>query len=551
MNRWLIRLLMVFLIGHHFALTARADDFSVKLQSLQPVSGYIVDHMAGQVVMDIDASNGLQVGDLLSANLVGKSFVHPATGKVVGQMEVTESLLVVTRIKHGYSLARPLKGYELPDIGEPVQSFSGVSAVLISGGENAEFYRRLRKALPALDWQGIFPELSALPQAESIQLRFQQVGNNLRVGNRQGQVLREVALTSSPEKPAQTAVQPAGSAAAAGLRVVAKVDERVLQGATVQTNAGLLLSTVDGQRVRVYNVASGMKQPTAFMPAEAGKPLAVSWWRPTGTNEPLLLVTSIQETMRDFGQITETRVNGEIYDLSGAKPLLVAGGLPYFLGGFDRDGDGQPELLLGQQFSPDNPFGPVFRLTLQDHEISRSGPGFELPAAFTVTGSTMADLNGDGLAEIIQVRNGALTVFQGRETIYRTAKQMGGSLAAFSFASNPDQVDQLISTATLEIPPLVADLDGDGQPEILAVGADRGSFRVPGIGSSVNASWIDLIHMGLAGFEKSRLTDPRENPVQAMWLQGGQLWLIESLTTSSLSAQGHSRLLNMPLPKTP
>jgi len=548
MGKRLLWSLLILFIGSLISIPADANEFEAQLQSLRSIEGYVVEVTKDQVVIDLDAADGLQIGDLLSVRGNERPLIHPVSGEVIGRLGDSRSLLEVEIVKQGYSLARLREGGRLPAVGDKVERFSGVAAVLIASGADAELYQHLCKALPALDWQGVFPSLSELPEVNPIPLRFRVVSGRLMVSNRQGKLLREFVLPSK-ESQLSTGKSAAGlDLASSVVRTEIKFDERVLQGSYAPSPQGGLLATADGHSVRIYSQEMKPILEAEIIPQSGGKPIWVSWWQPKADTSPYLLITSVVENLKNYAQTSEIQLLGEIYELSGFQPTLVAGNLGYLLAGFDRNCDGVKELLLGQEFDPARTFGSVYRMTLVGKSLQKSKPDMELPEGFTAAGSVIADLNGDGSYEVVLVKDGVLTIYKGQEALYRSNSQTGGSLASFSFAKNPGQVDLLTTTAALEVPPLVADIDGDGQPEVIAVGADLGSFRVPGIGSSVKSSWIDVVRPAPAGFEKQQLTSPRENPIQALWRQGDRLWFMESLTTSGLSGQGHSRLLSAPLP---
>jgi hypothetical protein len=109
----------------------------------------------------------------------------------------------------------------------------------------------------------------------------------------------------------------------------------------------------------------------------------------------------------------------------------------------------------------------------------------------------------------------------------------------------------MISVLSLEVPPFPHDIDGDGIPELLVVGAETGLLQVPGIGPGVKKSWVNVVKYQAGTFRKGRLQGELENPIQGMWADGKQVYLIVSRTVSSLSNAGSSTLLALPLGQTP
>jgi hypothetical protein len=310
----------------------------------------------------------------------------------------------------------------------------------------------------------------------------------------------------------------------------------------------LLLATADGNRVRVFSVAGGLRQlAVAEVHGAAVSPLAVAWWRPAKTGPLYLVVTAGEEVSRSSGTRVETQLSGAIYEFGGQSLRLEATGLPYFMGTFDRDGDGISETLLGQEFNLRDEYGRTFVLNLEGGKARTSKPDFELPREFTVPGSALGDLTGDGKQETAYVRNGVLWIYAGRERIYRSSKEMGGSISTITYDRNPDVKDSMISVLSLEVPPFLHDIDGDGIPELLVVGAETGIVQVPGIGPGVKKSWVNVVKFQAGTFRKGRLPGDLENPIQGLWADGKQMYLVVSRTTSILRKEGSSTLLALPL----
>jgi len=240
-------------------------------------------------------------------------------------------------------------------------------------------------------------------------------------------------------------------------------------------------------------------------------------------------------------------MGGAIYEWDGKALAPVVKKVPYFLETFDRNGDGQPETLLGQEFDLGQVYGRVFELRLENSQLQSSKPSFSLPWKFVLPGSAMGDLDGDGKSELITIHNDELTIFSGSERIYRTSGDMGGSLASMTYDVNPGVTDTLFKTVSLEISPVFRDIDGDGVAELLVVASDTSSIKAPGIGPGIKSSWVAVIKYRNGMYDKGRLRFERENPLQGLWEEAGQVYLVESITTSFLSQEGTSNLLVYPL----
>ena len=130
----------------------------VDLQKLQadfkPVSGYLVMPMGDEFLVDLDAASGLRSGDLLSVIVPGQKVLHPVTREVIGTLDEVKAILQVTRVKSGYSYARPLTGAAADlKAAEVVRRFEQVPALFWDyTGDGEPFYNQLAAALPHLDW---------------------------------------------------------------------------------------------------------------------------------------------------------------------------------------------------------------------------------------------------------------------------------------------------------------------------------------------------------------------------------------------------------------
>jgi len=551
-------------------------------EDLRPVSGYVVRQQEGEYLVDLDARHGLRVGDLLSVVTKGPEVIHPLTKEVLGRLDVAKAVLQVTQMKSGFSLARPLSGAAAIADGDLVRRFAFLTAAFLGPAPQSKaLYEELREALPELEWQGLFSAGERPANSLKTDLVFTLENKELRLLDREGQTLRTwpypVAAEPVPQKPvAEAARQPAPAAPAlpppqpvpkpsgeevSGVRWPAgEVDfgsftslgdlpSRVLMSAATREQDLLLLATVDGTYLRVFAVAGGLRQlAVTEMRNETASPIAVAWWRPEKTGGLYLVVTAGEENFWSSRQGEETQLSGAIYEFAGQSLRQVAADIPYFMGTFDRDGDGLPETLLGQEFDKRNGYGRNFLLKREGEKVRAGAPDFALPGGFTVMGSTLADLTGDGKREIAVVQKGVLSIYSGTKRIYHTSREMGGTISTLTYDANSgSQKNPMLLTLSLEVPPFPHDIDGDGVPELLVVGSETSSVKVPGIGPGIRKSWVAVVKFKGGNFRRGRLGEELENPIQGIWADGKQVYLVESKTESFLSKKGRSTLLTHPL----
>ena len=553
-------------------------------EDLRPVSGNVVMQREGEYLVDLDARHGLRVGDLLSVVTRGQEVLHPLTKEVIGRLDEAKAVLQVTQMKSGFSVARPLPGAGNIATGDIVRRFAYLKTVFQGSSEqNRALYEELRKALPELEWQGLFSAGERSGTEAKPDLLFTLEDRELRLLDREGHPLRGWAYLEADkaggQKPVAEAVRqparpesvpsppapvpvPAGKDSSPVRWSAGEVDfgpftslgelpGRVLMAAFTRDPNQILLATVDGEHVRVFAVAGGLQQlAVAQMRGGAVSPLAVAWWRPEKTGPLYLVVTAVEGTSRNYGLDVEKQPSGAIYEFADQSLRSVATDLRYFLGTFDRDGDGLSETLLGQEFNPQSEYGKTFVLKTEGGKIRASKPDFELPREFTVLGSTMVDLTGDGKREAAFVRNGILWVYQGTKRIYKSSAEMGGSISTLTYDVNPDTKDKMFAVLSLEVPPFRYDIDGDGVAELLVVASETSVLKVPGIGPGIKKSWVAVLKFQDGMFKKGRLPGELENPIQGIWADEKQVYIVVSRTTSIVSKKGSSTLVTLPLGRT-
>jgi|GEM_PF-828042 len=105
-------------------------------------------------LIDADASQGVQAGDLFSVIVKGAPVVNPVTKKTIGNLETVKAVLRVTKVKNGYSYAEVISGKGDLKAGEEARRFSGLPAIFWDyAGDGEAVFTQLQGALPDLNWQ--------------------------------------------------------------------------------------------------------------------------------------------------------------------------------------------------------------------------------------------------------------------------------------------------------------------------------------------------------------------------------------------------------------
>jgi hypothetical protein len=359
----------------------------------------------------------------------------------------------------------------------------------------------------------------------------------------------------APYKLEKTTPEPEGvisyEATFPGFQVVGTFSKPTMMADFVRDGDRVLLASTERSRIRVYRAGERFDQVAKGNTRNAGerfdqvakgntrngsRNLAVQWWRPSESSPLYLVVTAL----------FEHNVEGTIFALQGDRLKIVKERIPSLLGAFDRDGDGNPETLLRQNFDRDQFWGRRIRqLRLVKGELKTSRPGFELPSRFNVLGSLFADLTGDGRLETVIVRDKAVHIFAGKRELYQFSPGMGGSLSVASYDVNPDAapINQLINSAMVEVSPVAADLDGDGVMEMVVVASESSLVTAPGISPSIRNPRLAVLKYRNGTFVRGTIGDEVGAPVQGMTVADGKLLFVTTNTGTFVGKGASTQLL--------
>ena len=188
MTRKMVCLLAFCLLLPGLAFAALPDQIDADFAA---VSGVLVMPVGEEYIVDLDARNNLQVGDILTLVKPGQKIFHPVTKEVLGTVDEPVGYLQVTRIFSGYSYAKLLTPGLDPAAGSPVKRFEQVPAVVAGKATEDEILvGQLKMDLPQFDW------LSA-SQAEDALVIFNLQPGRLEVKNAEGNLLRSYTVTDA------------------------------------------------------------------------------------------------------------------------------------------------------------------------------------------------------------------------------------------------------------------------------------------------------------------------------------------------------------------
>ncbi len=564
LKRWMLLAACLVFLSASAVLAGTLEDLAADLQS---VSGYVVLPVQNEFLIDLDSSQGVAVGDLFSVVQPGEKITHPVTGKVLGTLDVRKAVLQVTQVASGFSHARLVNGSGKVARGDAIRRFANLRATVWDyTGRGESFYADLQSALPDLEWQDYATAQASRPKqpgvTQTVDADLLVVLDGQQVSVRDGAfrllhaypspltgrpaVAGATSATTPlpaavPYRMEATPVAPSGGiryeANFPGFQSVGSLGFPVVTSSFVQHDGQKLMAASDGQSVKLFVVEEKLRQLNEFKMADLAQVVSLAWWQPE-VGQLYLVATAWQQP----------KISSAIYRYADGQMHPAAISLPRFFGSFDRDGDGRRELLLAQDFDRDLVWGTlVQQVTLKGGELDFARPGFELPRNFTVIGSLMADITGNGKPETIFVRGGLLFIHSGAKRLYKSPKMMGGTLSRFLFEGQLHTPEPTSNHAAFEVPPVAFDLDGDGKLELLTVASDSSLLSAPGIGAGVKKSWISVLKMRDGMFVKGTLGEELEVPLQGLTVTKDQLLFVATETASAFGEGGESQLLVFPL----
>jgi hypothetical protein len=575
------RLIVVFILIFTCSTALHAGVVDDIAGDFKPVSGYLVMPEGDEYIIDLDKTHGISTGDIFSVLAPGKKIVHPVTQKVLGTLEEVKGILKVSRIKKGFSFARPVGESTKIKIGDPIRRYGNLAAIFWDyTGKGRSFFSELQKALPDLKWQDYNTAQKSRPTQPAANadtrnaLTFILTAGGLEVRDPEFSVLHSY---DTPESLSKTGASAPTAAAAAVVPVIVttplKADPDVKTAlparkettgvktqapvfSEAQTIANLpdvslitdfikyddqlLMASTDGAQIQIFNVSHDLKLIASGAPAYPVRILSVKWWTP-GNGPRLYLVANVWSDR-------DKNVRGNLFVLDGDALRLKIQRIPRILGTFDLNGDGWPETLLGQEFAGDTFFGRrLNELKLSDDKIHYLKPNIELPRHFIVLGSVFADLTGDGQLESAYIRSRILYIYAGKKRLYKSPKQMGGSLSFLTYDIDPTFKNVQTISVEFEISPVATDLDGDGQPELLAVASDRSFFGSLAISSGVKKSWLAIFKYKGGRFESGTLGNELDTPLQGLTVARKRVLLVATASGNLLGEGAQSHLISYSL----
>lgn len=540
-------------------------------QDFSSISGYLVEQVGEEYIIDLDASNGISPGDVFSISSKDKEIIHPVTGKVIGYLGKLKTLLAVTRTESGYSFARLLPGFKEPERGEIIRRYDKVPALFWDyTGQGRNMFTRLQSAVRQLEWVDYEPSQAIRPATPSSpakdlanSLIFILKKDRLEVRGPDFEILHAYGTQPAPIKAIQT-TPPAEKRPVSALKMPGLDPEPQLtqhSGQTVRyeesfpelqtlatfsrstamadfipTKEGKLLAVTDGVQVILYLATDKLKRLSTLKLDHPGQILALGWWQPNEDGPLYLAVNTYYDD----------RVWGYLFKRKGNRMTAFQERTTRILGTFDKDTDGKPETLLAQEFDGDEIFGSrKWQGRIAGNKISWSDPSLDLPRHFNVIGSCLGDLTGNGRPETAFIHNEKLFIYSGRTPLFKSSISVGGSdsVLVYDLATASRQTT-MSNSVVFEIRPKVRDVDGDGRNELIVVSMNMGFLGKvsPGIGSG-GQSGLSVFKHKQGRFVNGTLGDQVQGHIQGLDMDSERVMMVVSKSSSIFKHGGKSSLL--------
>lgn len=546
-------------------LAAQALPIAKITDDFEPLTGSVVGTTEDRVLIDLDATSGIEPGDLFTVSKSDKKIVHPETKEVLGRTQSLQAVLEVRQIADGFSYARPLMQKSKIKPGQEVHRFGNMQAVFWDyPGDKEAVYQSLREALPGLDWASYRQEQDqkpqhpkALDQHPADQLFFILQDDKLQVRGPKFALIETYSVqTGSSSGPGQVATAPSQSPAGhtarrtkgqvsyqerfSQLQTVATFDGPTGMADFLNTKQKTLMASTDGQKIQVQGIGQESSSLAVGQTDYPGRILSVSWWTPKGDHGDYIVATIW----------SDERIQSAVFSYSKGSLTCVQDRIEKLLSGFDTDGDHRPETLLAQAYDQDEIFGRrIWQGDMVTGTLQWSAPDTPLPRQFRVIGSAFADVTGNGSLETICMMNNILFIFENTTAIYKSSAPVGGSHSVLTYDRDTSVQNQISNSVTFEVPPQARDIDGDGILEIIVPTFQQDLFGSITGDSGANQSQLLVVNHEKNRFEQGTLGGFIDGSIQGFTVEKTKALLVSSKKGGIFKSGGTSSLLSFPLEK--
>jgi hypothetical protein len=161
------------------------------------------------------------------------------------------------------------------------------------------------------------------------------------------------------------------------------------------------------------------------------------------------------------------------------------------------------------------------------------------------------DLIGDGKSETAILKNGFLFIYQGRNQLYKSSRNLGGSIDTLTYNATPGMQDYRLDTVCFELSPLLCDIDGDDRKELIVPGAEGVNRVLPGLPAEVDRSWLAVVRHERGNFVTREFSGSFERPIQGMGFSPRGVLFLTTQHTGGKGTHGEAVVYRLPVTPTP
>jgi len=554
--------LKLFFIVSFISSSLAAFSFAITINptiinDLSSVSGYIVKKQSQNVfIIDLDATDGIMTGDLFSVITEKESLTHPITEHVIGKLDQVKAILRVTQVKKGYAYTSVVKVIEKNSVilpGDNVKRYNQMKTQFIDQtGNGKHIFTVLMKNLSHCSWKPYarVPEsdknLQNRVMLSDLNIFFHKKG--IEIKDMKGNLIHFYPtqnLYLPKSEPLTQSLIPYPSFEMAGtsrispsLKTLGKIDGLIQSADFIIDNDQLVMAVADHKRIAIFHIGNHMTKVCELESPIQYQPLYLNWWRPDTVSPPHLTVT--------FWNNQD--IESKIFVFKNKSLKTLAYGINYHLSSYDKNLDGNPETLLGQSMDRETFWNRrTYQLVYFDRAL-RLSRRLRLPASFTVYGSIMGDMTGEGYLETVWIRNGILRIYQGKSFLYKT--YVGDfPNQRITYDIDPVAKKTLFRDVSIYPKPVFYDMNKDQQPELFVIHSERPFLNRLGFSGQAVRTWIKCIRYHNKMFYSQRVSNVFDSNIQAIKLFKDKFIILMSIADHETDLQSYTKVVTWPLNK--
>jgi hypothetical protein len=518
-------ILILILFFYQIPLAHTGTINSEIIKDFSSTTGYVVKRQTPNIfIIDLDDQDGITSGDIFSVITEKESLTHPVSEKVIGKLHDSKAFLQITQIRKGFAFSKIIHTRQNAMIqpGDRVIRYDQINARFIDYVDNGKhIYTGLVKQLPHLKWH-----VYEISRTNNKPEKLQSLPELYFINDKKGLEVRDDLYRLIHYYPHReiylSSVLPIGhydnasENIFAAIETIGKMDELILSADFLVNDNKLLMATATKTQITIYDVAP--RKISSIVNKSISiqyQPIYLNWWRPNSTSKPHLTITFWHDQ----------DIESKIFIFEKQQLQLLAYGIHYHITAYDQNHDGNPETLLGQPMDRDNFWdNRVFRLAYFDQAL-RLVRRFHCPYSFTVSGSTIGDLTGDGYLENIWVTRGVLRIYKGKTFLYKT--YIGNTpTQQVSYDVDPTAKKSLFRNASIYPRPVIEDLNHDNLPELYTIHCERPLLNQLGFQSQSLRTWIKCIQYQNKMFYSRRISQIFNSNIQAFTIYNERFYAI-------------------------